>query len=77
MYFESEKLPALIEFLTTVKNTYSKWREIAKANSVTNLEKDIEAKPFVCTADFMGQHRGFDHDVTLKACWGIKFGPLA
>ena len=65
LMFDSKDLPDFIEFLNSIKATYSKWQETAKQNNVTELDKEIDIKPFKCQAAFIYGDWNFDFGVRL------------
>lgn len=65
LMFDSNDLPDFIEFLNSIKSTYSKWQETAKQNNVTELDKEIEIKPFKCQSAFVYGDWNFDFGVRL------------
>lgn len=65
MILASARLPEFIDYLTLLRATYTKWNQTAKDNNVTELEKQIEAKPFSCEAGFIYGDWHFDFSVDL------------
>lgn len=66
MILESKNMPQFVDYMTFVKGIYAKWNQTAKVNNVTELEKDIEAKPLHCESGFMYGEWNFDFDVYLE-----------
>ena len=65
LMLESSDLTDFIDFLNKIKATYTKWQETAKQNNVTELEKEIDIKPFKCQSAFIYGKWNFDFAVKL------------
>jgi len=63
----SSKIQDFIDYLNTNKQIYDKWNKTAKANNVTELDKEIETKSFECTSAFVYGDWNFDFNVLLKS----------
>ena len=71
LILKNKEVPEFIEFLNSIKESYTKWTLIAKENKVTELDKNIEYKNLTYSAAFMYGKWNFDFSVNLKARYKI------
>lgn len=71
LILKNKEVPEFIEFLNSIKESYTKWTLIAKENKVTELDKNIEYKNLIYSAAFMYGKWNFDFSVNLKARYKI------
>lgn len=71
LILKNKEVPEFIEFLNSIKETYTKWTLVAKENKVTELEKNIEYKNLTYKAAFLYGKWNFDFSVNLKARYKI------
>jgi hypothetical protein len=71
LILKNKEVPEFIEFLNSIKESYTKWTLIAKENKVTELDKNIEYKNLAYSAAFMYGKWNFDFSVNLKARYKI------
>jgi hypothetical protein len=71
LILKNKEVPEFIEFLNSIKESYTKWTLIAKENKVTELDKNVEYKNLIYSAAFMYGKWNFDFSVNLKARYKI------
>jgi hypothetical protein len=71
LILKNKEVPEFIEFLNSIKESYTKWTLIAKENKVTELDKNVEYKNLTYSAAFMYGKWNFDFSVNLKARYKI------
>jgi hypothetical protein len=71
LILKNKEVPEFMEFLNSIKESYTKWTLIAKENKVTELDKNIEYKNLTYSAAFMYGKWNFDFSVNLKARYKI------
>ena len=70
----NKDVPEFIEFLNSIKETYSKWSLTAVENKVSELDKNIEYKKLTYSAGFVYGKWNFDFSVNLKTRFKIFNG---
>lgn len=70
----NKDVPEFIEFLNSIKETYSKWSLTAVENKVGELDKNIEYKKLTYSAAFSYGKWNFDYSVNLKTRFKIING---
>lgn len=71
LILKNKDVTEFIEFLNSVKETYSKWSQTAKENKVTELDKKIEYKKLNYSAAFTYGKWNFDFSVNLSTRFKI------
>ena len=74
MILKNKDVPEFINFLNSIKETYSKWSLTAKENKVTELDKNIEYKKLTYSAAFTYGKWNFDYSVNLTTRFKIING---
>jgi len=63
--FSNKRLNDFVDFLNSARQVYIKWSETAKTNNVSELDKQIDIKPFKCSSAFIYGKWNFDFNVLL------------
>lgn len=71
LILKNKDVPEFINFLNSIKETYSKWSLTAKENKVTELDKNIEYKKLTYSAAFTYGKWNFDYSVNLTTRFKI------
>lgn len=74
LILKNKDVPEFINFLNSIKETYSKWSLTAKENKVTELDKNIEYKKLTYSAAFTYGKWNFDYSVNLTTRFKIING---
>lgn len=74
LILKNKDVPEFVEFLKSIKETYSKWSLTAKENKVSELEKNIEYKKLNYSAAFIYGKWNFDFSVNLTTRFKIING---
>lgn len=74
LILKNKDVPEFINFLNSIKETYSKWSLTAKENNVTELDKNIEYKKLTYSAAFTYGKWNFDYSVNLTTRFKIING---
>ena len=74
MILTNKDVPDFVEFLNSIKETYSKWSLTAVENKVGELDKNIEYKKLTYSAAFSYGKWNFDYSVNLKTRFKIING---
>jgi hypothetical protein len=74
LILKNKDVPEFIEFLNSIKDTFSKWIITAKENKVTELDKNIEYKKLNYSAAFEYGKWNFDFSVNLTSRFKIING---
>lgn len=68
---KNKEVPEFIEFLSSIKDTFLKWKQTAIENKVTELDKKIEYKNLNYRGAFLYGKWNFDYSVNLSARFRI------
>jgi lipoate-protein ligase A len=71
LILKSNEIPEVIEFLNSLKDTFSKWSITAKENKVTELDKNIDYKKLTYSAAFSYGKWNFDFSVKITSRFKI------
>jgi hypothetical protein len=71
LLLKNKEVPEFVEFLTSIKNTFLKWKQTATENKVTELDKKIEYKKLNYRSAFLYGKWNFDYSVNLSARFKI------
>lgn len=71
LILKSNEVPEIVEYLNSLKETFSKWSLTAKENKVTELDKNVEYKKLTYGAAFSYGKWNFDFSVNLSARFKI------
>jgi hypothetical protein len=74
LILKNKEVLEFIDFLNSIKETYSKWSLTAEENKVSELEKNIEYKKLNYSAAFTYGKWNFDFSVNLTARFKIING---
>ena len=74
LILKNKDVPEFINFLNSIKETYSKWSLTAKENKVSELDKNIEYKKLTYSAAFVYGKWNFDFSVNLTTRFKIING---
>lgn len=72
----SKEHAEFVDYLNTNKQIYDKWNKTARANNVTELDKDIETKGFKCSCAFVYGEWNFDFNVLITSRVKIVNGKM-
>lgn len=71
LMLKSKQTPEFIEFLSSIKETFLKWKQTAIENKVTELDKKIEYKKLNYCGAFLYGKWNFDYSVNISARFRI------
>ena len=67
LMLKNNQVPEFIEFLSTIKSTFLKWKQTAIENKVAELDKKIEYKNLHYRGAFLYGKWNFDYSVNISA----------
>lgn len=71
LMLKNKEVMEFIDFLTSIKETFAKWKQTAIENKVTTLDKQIEYKKLNYRAAFLYGKWNFDYSVNISARFRI------
>lgn len=71
LMLKNKEVTEFIDFLTSIKETFAKWKQTAIENKVTTLDKQIEYKKLNYRAAFLYGKWNFDYSVNISARFRI------
>lgn len=71
LMLKSKEVPEFIAFLSSIKETFLKWKQTAVENKVTELDKKIDYKNLNYRAAFLYGKWNFDYSVNISARFRI------
>jgi hypothetical protein len=71
LMLKNKEVPEFIEFLSSIKDTFLKWKQTAIENKVTELDKKIEYKKLNYSGAFLYGKWNFDYSVNISARFRI------
>jgi hypothetical protein len=71
LMLKNTQAPEFVEFLSSIKETFSKWKQTAIENKVTELDKKIEYKKLNYSGAFLYGKWNFDYSVNISARFRI------
>lgn len=71
LMLKNKEVPEFIEFLTSIKDTFLKWKQTAIENKVTELDKKFEYKNLNYRGTFLYGKWNFDYSVNISARFRI------
>ena len=71
LMLKNKEVPEFVEFLSSIKDTFLKWKQTAIENKVTELDKKIEYKNLNYRGAFLYGKWNFDYSVYLSTRFRI------
>lgn len=71
LMLKNKEVPEFIEFLSSIKDNFLKWKQTAIENKVTELDKKIEYKNLNYRGAFLYGKWNFDYSVNISARFRI------
>lgn len=71
LMLKNKEVPEFIEFLSSIKDTFLKWKQTAIENKVTELDKKINYKNLNYRGAFLYGKWNFDYSVNISARFRI------
>lgn len=71
LMLKNKEVTEFIDFLTSIKETFAKWKQTAIDNKVTTLDKQIEYRKLNYRAAFLYGKWNFDYSVNISARFRI------
>jgi len=71
LMLKNKQVPEFVEFLSSIKETFLKWKQTAIENKVTELDKKIEYKNLNYRGAFLYGKWNFDYSVNISARFRI------
>jgi hypothetical protein len=71
LMLKNKQVPEFIEFLSSIKETFLKWKQTAIENKVTELDKKIEYKKLNYSGAFLYGKWNFDYSINISARFRI------
>lgn len=71
LMLKNKQAPEFVEFLSSIKDTFLKWKQTAIENKVTELDKKIEYKNLNYRGAFLYGKWNFDYSVNISARFRI------